>query len=74
MKLTQFIQHLSDFSMEFGNVDVILASDEEGNSYENFSDMSMEYISSDHYPDVRKALILWPVKSDEIYMEVEVTD
>lgn len=69
MKLTDLIQQLSNASMEFGNIDVILAKDEEGNEYENFSDMSVEFISSDHYPDVRKALVMWPVQSDEIYME-----
>lgn len=70
MKLTDLIQQLSNASMEFGNLDVIMASDEEGNSIQNLCDMSVEYISSDHYPDVRQALVMWPVQSDEIYVEL----
>ena len=69
MKLVDLIQQLSNASMEFGNIDVILASDEEGNSLLQLEDLTIEYISSDHYPDVRQALVMWPVQSDEIYVE-----
>lgn len=75
MTITQLIQQLTDTFLEFGNMDVIMASDEEGNSYCSLYDMSLEFISTDRQPGATRALLMWPGgRQDDIEFVSETED
>lgn len=59
MNLSQLITKLEDYREDYGNLDIFLASDEEGNRINNLYEASLLYDDADSELD-NLVICLWP--------------
>ena len=59
MNLSQLINKLEDYRADYGDLDVFLASDEEGNRINNLYEASVLYDGADSELD-KLVICLWP--------------
>ena len=59
MNLSQLIKKLEDYREDYGNLDIFLASDEEGNRISNVAAASLFYDNVDSELD-NPVICLWP--------------